>query len=92
MPFGTVRDAIKGVQQGRAHRQAIQRNLGAIVNLHRQAVRVTRGPAGRCFEMPDGRLLTITNEQTPGSPFRHFQYVLPISREDAEDLYGWSDA
>ena len=75
-----------------ARQQGIERNLAVIAEMEAKAVRVTFGPVGRCFEMTDGRLLTILNEQPAASPMEHIQHLLPVSREDAEDFYGYSPA
>jgi hypothetical protein len=72
-----------------ARQQGIERNLSLVAELEAKAVRVTTGPVGRCFEMPGGRLMTIANEQQAGSSIEHIQQLLPLSREDAEDFYGW---
>jgi hypothetical protein len=68
----------------------IAENLRQIAELEAEAVRITRGPAGRCFAMPNGRLITVANEQPPNSDVLHFQAILLLSREDAEDFYGWT--
>jgi hypothetical protein len=73
-----------------AQQQGIERNLSLVAEVEAKAVRVTRGPAGRCFEMAEGRLLTILNEQPAGSSIERIQHLLPVSREDAEDFYGYS--
>jgi hypothetical protein len=67
------------------------RNYAQIADLEREAVRITVGPAGRCFEMPDGHLLTIHNEQRDDG-FLRLQQIAPLLREDAEDYYGWVPA
>lgn len=67
----------------------IQKNLDRIAELESQAVRITVGPGGRCFVMPDGQLLTIKNEQPIGSTVEHVMFVQPLRREDAEDFYGF---
>ena len=87
-----IRDAIRGVHAGRERRRAIRRNLDQVADLELASVRITQGPAGRCFEMPSGMLLTILNEQRPSSGFElvHAQAIVPITTEDAIDFYGWS--
>lgn len=75
-----------------ARRQGIECNLAIVADMEAKAVKITTGRVGRCFEMPGGNLFTIRNEQPAGSSMEHIQQLLPISREDAEDFYGYSPA
>ena len=85
-----VRDALAGIRHGRKHRAAIAENLRTIRDVETAAIRITTGPAGRCFELPNGWLVTIRNEQPPDSSILHGQWVVSLTTEDAEDFYGWS--
>lgn len=67
----------------------IAKNLELIADLEAKAVRITGQPGHRCFEMPDGQLLTIRNEQPPDSDVEYVQHFIPLTREDAEDFYEW---
>jgi hypothetical protein len=72
------------------NRKERERNLVLIEEIEAASVRITVGPAGRCFEMATGELLTIGNEQPRDSPILHIQHLLPITQADAEDFYGWT--
>lgn len=76
--------------RGRGRHRRIERNRSEIRKLERDAVRITQGPAGRCFDMGDGRLLTVKNAPSAGDLLEHIQWVLPITQADAEDFYGWT--
>lgn len=75
-----------------ANRRERDRNLVQIEEIEAASVRITVGPSGRCFEMATGELLTIRNEQPRNSSFLHIQHILPLSKADAEGLYGWQSA
>jgi hypothetical protein len=74
----------------RANREGRERNLAEVAEMEARAVRITAGELGRCFELPNGRLVTITNEQPPDSEMLHIQFILPLMPEWAEDGYGWA--
>lgn len=88
--MNVLRDAIQGMRQGAERRRDIAKNLEVVEALERGAVRITHGPAGRCFQMGDGALFAITNEQPRGSDIHYLQWSHQLTREDAEDFYGWT--
>lgn len=74
---------------GPDHSEAIAKNLATIAELEAEAIHVHVSRVGRIFVMPDGRLLTIRNEQPASSPVLHFMAILEVSWEDAADVYGF---
>lgn len=78
-----------GRSLGPDHSVAIAENLAYQDELQSTAVRTTDGPNGRCYEMADGRLLVLFGAQPPDTDILHSQYPLPITREVAEDFYGY---
>ncbi len=88
------RDAEWGIRLGRERREAIAQNLEIVADMEARAVRITVGPAGRCFQLPGDfgqpHLMVINNEQPRDSEMHYLMAVLPVTREDAEDFYGWA--
>lgn len=68
----------------------IDQNLRLQMEMRERAVQVLERGDSILFEMADGRLLAIHNAQRVGETIVRFQALVPVSREDAEDLYGWS--
>lgn len=84
--------AIEGIRAARRIRRDIAANLATIAEIEARAVRITHGPSGRCFQLVNGYLVTIRNEQPAGSSYAHSQIVQQITTMDAEDFYGWTPA
>jgi hypothetical protein len=88
-----VRETHRFFDERDERRALIERNREQLAELEASAFRITTGPAGRCFEMVDGKLFTIRNPQPPDVDDLYYLQVLwPLTREDAEDFYGWTPA
>lgn len=89
MGLVTESEFVRAAEAGRERRRNIERNLATVADLEAKAERITTGPGGRCFVLPGEELYVIHNQQPPGSEMWHSQWVMPVTREDAEDFYGY---
>lgn len=72
------------------HQRRIEENLRLQAELRERSVQVIERGDSLLFELTDGRLLAVHNAQRLGESIVRFQALVPVSREDAEDLYGWT--
>lgn len=92
-PVDVPQSAIDAFMEGYRKRQEdIALNLKVAARVEAEAVRTTDGPAGRCYVMPSGGLLVIENQQPVATDILYIQHVMPITRQDAEDFYGFVQA